>query len=49
MQAIRFHSTGGPEVLRLETLDLPAPDASGDTVRLELADAARAQAWLSTG
>lgn len=25
MQAIRFHSTGGPEVLCLETQDLPAP------------------------
>ena len=35
-------------LLRLP-LDLPAPDASGDTVRLELADAARAQAWLSAG
>ena len=35
-------------LLRLP-LDLPAPDASGDTVRLELADAARAQAWLAAG
>jgi predicted metalloprotease with PDZ domain len=35
-------------LLRLP-LDLPAPNATGDTVRLELADAARAQAWLAAG
>ncbi len=35
-------------LLRLP-LDLPAPGATGDTVRLELADAARAHAWLSAG
>jgi NADPH2:quinone reductase len=31
--AIRFHRTGGPEVLRWETVDMPAPGAGEATVR----------------
>ncbi len=33
VKAIRFHETGGPEVLRLEDIDLPAPAAHEVRVR----------------
>jgi NADPH2:quinone reductase len=33
MRAIRIHKTGGPEVLQLDEIDLPAPGAGQATVR----------------
>jgi NADPH2:quinone reductase len=35
MRAIRVHETGGPEVLRLDTIDDPVPGAGQALVRLE--------------
>ncbi len=32
-QAIRFHKTGGPEVLQLENVDVPAPGPGEARVR----------------
>ena len=37
MQAIVFHETGGPEVLRLEEIDRPEPDDGEVLVRVEAA------------
>lgn len=33
VQAVRFHATGGPEVLQLDTLDLPEPGAGEVRIR----------------
>ena len=32
-QAIRFHKTGGPEVLTFETIDVPTPEPDEVRVR----------------
>ena len=33
VQAVRFHATGGPEVLQIDTLDLPDPGAGEVRIR----------------
>jgi NADPH2:quinone reductase len=33
VQAVRFHATGGPEVLQIDTLDLPEPTAGEVRIR----------------
>lgn len=35
MEAIRVHETGGPEVMRLETLPTPEPNQGQTLVRIE--------------
>jgi NADPH:quinone reductase-like Zn-dependent oxidoreductase len=37
MDAVRFHTTGGPEVLELEAIDRPAPGHHGLVVEIEAA------------
>jgi len=49
MKAIRIHETGGPEVLRLEDLPTPAPDAGQALVRLEAAGVNFIDTYQRTG
>ena len=44
MKAIRIHSTGGPEVMQLEEIDLPAPKA-GEVLIKQQQQASIMQTW----
>lgn len=49
MRAIRFHATGGPEVLALEDLPLPEPGAGEIRVRVDHAGVNFLDTYLRTG
>lgn len=48
-QAIRFHETGGPEVLQYETVDVGEPGAGEVRVRVEAIGLNRAEAMFRSG
>ena len=48
-RVVRFHELGGPEVLRIETLDLAAPGAGEVLVYMEAIGLNRAEAAFRQG
>jgi NADPH:quinone reductase-like Zn-dependent oxidoreductase len=46
---VRFHQTGGPEVLRIEEIDLPPPGASEVQIRIKALGLNRAEAMFRSG
>jgi NADPH:quinone reductase-like Zn-dependent oxidoreductase len=48
-RVVRFHELGGPEVLRIESLEVPAPGAGQALVRMEAIGLNRAEAAYRTG
>lgn len=48
-RVVRFHELGGPEVLRIESLDVPAPGAGEVLVRMEAIGLNRAEAAFRHG
>jgi NADPH:quinone reductase-like Zn-dependent oxidoreductase len=48
-RVVRFHELGGPEVLRIESLDVPAPGAGEVLVRMEAIGLNRAEAMFRQG
>jgi NADPH:quinone reductase-like Zn-dependent oxidoreductase len=48
-RVVRFHELGGPEVLRIESLELPAPGAGEVLVRMEAIGLNRAEAAFRQG
>ncbi|KAA0595407.1 NADPH:quinone reductase-like Zn-dependent oxidoreductase [Azospirillum lipoferum] len=48
-RVVRFHETGGPEVLRIERLDTPAPGPGEVTVRIAAIGLNRAEAAFRAG
>lgn len=46
---VRFHDHGGPEVLRLETVDVPSPGAGDVRIRVKALGLNRAEALLRAG
>lgn len=48
-RVVRFHALGGPEVLRIESLDVPAPGAGEVLVRMEAIGLNRAEAAFRQG
>ena len=49
MQAIRFHTIGGPEVLKLEEVEKPRPGAGEALVRVHVAGVNFADTLLRRG
>ncbi len=49
MKAVRLHTTGAPEVLRVEELPTPEPKAGEARVRLEAAALNHLDIWVRTG
>jgi NADPH:quinone reductase-like Zn-dependent oxidoreductase len=48
-RAVRFHQHGGPEVLRIETVDVPRPAAGEVQIRIRALGLNRAEALLRRG
>ncbi|TIL32466.1 MAG: NADPH:quinone reductase [Mesorhizobium sp.] len=48
-RVIRFHKTGGPEVLRIEDIDVPAPGPNEVQIRVKALGLNRAEALLRAG
>ena len=48
-RVIRFHQLGGPEVLRIEDIELPAPGPGEVRIRVKALGLNRAEAMLRTG
>jgi NADPH:quinone reductase-like Zn-dependent oxidoreductase len=48
-RVVRFHQLGGPEVLRIEDIDLPAPGRGEVQIRVKALGLNRAEAMLRTG
>ncbi|MER8630917.1 MAG: NADPH:quinone reductase [Mesorhizobium sp.] len=48
-RVVRFHQHGGPEVLRIEDIDLPAPGPSEVQIRVKALGLNRAEALLRAG
>ncbi|WP_407122242.1 zinc-dependent alcohol dehydrogenase family protein [Bradyrhizobium sp. STM 3561] len=48
-RAVRFHQHGGPEVLRIETVDVPSPATSEVQIRVRALGLNRAEALLRRG
>lgn len=48
-RVVRFHRPGGPEVLRIDDVDLPAPPAGEVQVRVKALGLNRAEAMLRSG
>jgi NADPH:quinone reductase-like Zn-dependent oxidoreductase len=46
---VRFHELGGPDVLRLESLDVPPPAPSGVKIRVEAIGLNRAELAFRAG
>ncbi|WP_437188191.1 zinc-dependent alcohol dehydrogenase family protein [Planctomicrobium sp. SH668] len=48
-RVVRFHSTGGPEVLQIDTLDVPAPAAGEVRISVKAIGLNRAEAMYRSG
>lgn len=48
-RVVRFHEHGGPEVLRIETIDVPAPGRGEIQIRVKALGLNRAEALLRSG
>lgn len=48
-RVVRFHEHGGPEVLRIETIDVPAPGPDEVQIRVKALGLNRAEALLRSG
>ena len=48
-RVVRFHKTGGPEVLQLEEVDLPLPGAGELQIRVHALGLNRAEAMFRSG
>lgn len=48
-RVVRFHQLGGPEVLRIEEIDVPAPGPGEVQIRVKALGLNRAEAMLRTG
>ena len=48
-RVVRFHETGGPEVLRIETVDVPPPGPGEMRIRVKALGLNRAEALLRSG
>jgi NADPH:quinone reductase-like Zn-dependent oxidoreductase len=49
MRAVRLHETGGPEKLRIETIDTPTPNAKETLVRIKAAAFNRRDVFITQG
>ncbi len=48
-RAVRFHQTGGPEVLQIETIDVPPPDAGEVRIAVKALGLNRAESMFRLG
>lgn len=48
-RVVRFHETGGPEVLRIETVDMPLPGPGEVRIRVKALGLNRAEAMIRSG
>ena len=48
-RAIRFHQTGGPEVLKIETIDVPKPGAGEVRIAVKALGLNRAESMFRLG
>src|SRR4029079_15799069 len=48
-KVVRFHQTGGPEVLKLEELDVPAPGKGEVQIRVKAIGLNRAESMFRSG
>ncbi len=48
-RAVRFHQTGGPEVLKIETIDVPPPKAGEVRIAVKALGLNRAEAMFRSG
>ena len=49
VRAVRFHRTGGPEVLRIDTIDTPEPQTGEVRIRVKALGLNRAESMFRSG